>query len=262
MTDWNAAAVIAAANEWVWIPDGAPHVRTNDFLLIRYPDWFATPTTARSLGSAREPASLVDEAAAIASAWHRDDLWWVVSDVSESTDLESELLRRGAEVAEPADILALTLDTGLPDLGVPAGIEVIAVTDEETLRDACAVEAEAFGYASPSDEQVADGIAEVYRGAADGSVGRFVAYLDGVPAGVGGWGMAGEVMRLWGAGTTAAARGRGAYRAVLDARLRLGRELGATLGLTHGRVGTSSPILQRIGFSRYGEQRQLRLTLT
>ena len=50
-------------------------------------------------------------------------------------------------------------------------------------------------------------------------------------------------------------------RAVLAERLRIARAVGATLGLTHGRVDTSSPILRRIGFTRYGEQRQLVLDL-
>ena len=57
-------------------------------------------------------------------------------------------------------------------------------------------------------------------------------------------------------------RGRGAYRAVLDARLRTARAAGATLGLTHGVVDTSSPILRRIGFTRHGEERVLVLDLT
>ena len=44
-------------------------------------------------------------------------------------------------------------------------------------------------------------------------------------------------------------------------RLRIALAVGATLGLTHGRVDTSSPIVRRIGFTRYGEQRQLVLDL-
>jgi GNAT superfamily N-acetyltransferase len=104
---------------------------------------------------------------------------------------------------------------------------------------------------------VAEGLAEVCRGLDDDSGGRFIAYVDGEPAGVGGWTLAGDVCRLWGGGTHSAFRGRGAYRAVLEARLRTARAAGATLGLTHGVVGTSSPILRRIGFTRYGETRQL-----
>lgn len=258
---WDPAAVSAAANEWAWIPDGAPHVRSTDYLLIRYPDWFVSPTTARVLRARRDVAAVVDEAHAIVRGWGRDRVWWVVSDIGPSTEVEKELLSRGAEVTERSDILAIPLDRGVPELGVPAGVEVRPVTDESGLRDALAVEADAFDWPAPTPEQVAQGLAEIRAGLASRSVGRFVAYLDGRAAGTGGWGRAGEVLRLWGAGTTPAARGQGAYRAVLGARLGLARELGCTLALTHGRVTTSSPILQRVGFRRYGEQRLLRIGL-
>lgn len=263
-TVWDAEAVTAAANEWAWIPDGAPHVRSADYLLIRYPEWFVSPTTARVLRARRDVASVVDEVHAIARGWARDRVWWVVSDLGPAAAVEQELAARGAEVTERSDILAIPLAAGVPDLGEAPGIEapgieVRPVVDERGLRDALTVEADAFDWPEPTEDQVRDGLAEVRSGLESGLVGRFVAYLDGHPAGTGGWGRAGEVLRLWGAGTTRAARGRGAYRAVLDARLRLGVELGCTLALTHGRVSTSSPILRRVGFRRYGEQRLLRV---
>lgn len=258
-TVWDAEAVTAAANEWAWIPAGAPHVRSADYLLIRYPDWFVSPTTARVLRAGREVASVVDEAHAIARGWGRDRIWWVVSDLGPAAAVEQELAARGAEVTERSDILAIPLAAGVPDLGEVPGIEVGPVTDERGLRDALTVEADAFDWPEPTEEQVRDGLAEIRAGLESGLMGRLVAYLDGRPAGTGGWGRAGEVLRLWGAGTKRAARGRGAYRAVLGARLRLGVELGCTLALTHGRVSTSSPILQRVGFRRYGEQRLLRV---
>ena len=71
----------------------------------------------------------------------------------------------------------------------------------------------------------------------------------------------GGVCRLWGGGTHRSLRGRGAYRAVLAARLTAAHAAGATLALTHGVVDTSSPILRRIGFTRYGEERTLVLDL-
>ena len=80
-----------------------------------------------------------------------------------------------------------------------------------------------------------------------------VAYVDGQPAGTGGWTLAGPVCRLWGGATHSALRGRGAYRAVLAERLRMARAAGATLGLSLGRVETSAPILRGLGFTRYGE---------
>lgn len=256
---WDTEAVHAAANEWAWVPAGAPTVRTADHLVIHYPDWFVSPTTARVLRPPTDVADLLDEVHAIVRGWGRDRVWWVVSDIGPSAALEAELLARGAEITERSDILAIPLPGGVPELAVPEGIEVRQVIDEQGLRDALAVEADAFDLPEPTAEQLRDGLAELRSGLATRAGGRFVAYLDGEPAGTGGWSPAGEVLRLWGAGTTKAARGRGAYRAVLDARLRLARELGCTLGLTHGRIDTSSPILQRVGFTRYGEQRTLRI---
>jgi hypothetical protein len=46
---------------------------------------------------------------------------------------------------------------------------------------------------------------------------------------------------------------------VLAERLRLARAAGATLGLSLGRVETSSPILRGLGFGWYGEQREVLL---
>jgi GNAT superfamily N-acetyltransferase len=67
--------------------------------------------------------------------------------------------------------------------------------------------------------------------------------------------------RLWGGGVVPEARGRGAYRAVLDARLRYAVDHGATLALVKGRVETSGPILRRAGFAAYGQERAYLLSL-
>ncbi|MEW1974492.1 MULTISPECIES: hypothetical protein [Microbacterium] len=58
------------------------------------------------------------------------------------------------------------------------------------------------------------------------------------------------------------ARGRGAYRAVLAERLRASAELGATTAIVKGRIATSAPILTRVGFERFGDERAYRLTVT
>lgn len=68
-------------------------------------------------------------------------------------------------------------------------------------------------------------------------------------------------MRLWGAATVPESRGRGAYRAVLDGRLRLGAEMGATTALVKGRISTSAPILARAGFEHMGDERGYVLTV-
>lgn len=57
---------------------------------------------------------------------------------------------------------------------------------------------------------------------------RVLAYVDGRPAGAGGWTPVGDVSRLWGGRTHTACHGRGAYGAVLAERLRTPRALGLT----------------------------------
>lgn len=252
--------MLAASNEWSWVPDGAPHVRTDEYLVVAYPDYFVTPTSARVFGSDRDPADLVEEICDVPRGWGRGRLWWRLSDFTHPAGLEPELVARGASLVDRMDVLALPLD-GLPDLAVPDDVEVRRVTDEQTVRDAITVANDAFGGDDPTDDQVATSLLEVQQGLADDSVGRWVAYVDGRPAGTGGYTLAGDVCRLWGGGTHRSHRGRGAYRGVLDARLRTAHAAGATLGLTHGVVDTSSPILRRIGFARYGEERTLVLDL-
>jgi hypothetical protein len=257
MTTWTTDAVLAASNEWLWVPDDAQRVQTEELLVVGYPDHFEVPTSARVFGSGREPEELLGDVDRIARGFGRDEVWWIVSDMTTPQGLEKALLARGGTVTERADVLALRLAGGLPDLGVPDGVEVRRVRDERTLRDALGVESDAFRSKPVPEDRIPASLAEIEGGLADDSSGRVVAYIEGVPAATGGWTIAGEVCRLWGAGTAAALRRRGAYRAVLAERLRIGLRRGATLGLTHGRTDTSSPILRRLGFIRYGEQRHV-----
>ena len=71
--------------------------------------------------------------------------------------------------------------------------------------------------------------------------------------------VAGETIRLWGGAVVPSARHTGAYRALLDHRLRAGDEAGCTLALVKGRVETSAPVLLKAGFRAYGEVRAYRL---
>ena len=256
---WTAEQVLAAANDWVWVPRGSVHQRTEEFLAVVPPDYMGLPVLVRVFSSRRPAGDLVDEVVELAAGWGQSRLSWRLSDGAEPADLEAELLRRGAVVDVTLDVLGLPVADDLPDFDVPPEVTVREVTDEATLRDAHAVSTDAFGGGSPTDEQIATDLEELRTGLPEGPVGRVVSYVDGRPAGTGGWTLVGPVARLWGGATHTDLRGRGAYRAVLAERLRLARAAGATLGLSLGRVETSSPILRGLGFGWYGEQREVLL---
>ncbi|MCU1535848.1 MAG: hypothetical protein JWP82_199 [Humibacillus sp.] len=257
-TTWDTDSVLAASDLWSWVPDEARVHRTGDLLVIAYPDYVGTPTVARSLGSDRNPAGLVEEAHDAARALGRERVWWQVGTGRPPEGLADELLRLGGVVVQRMDVLALPLtDEGTPGLGLPDGVTTRRVEDAASLRQALEVSRAAFDDPPVTDEMVADQLVEVRRTLETASGGRVLASVDGSPASTGGFTMADDVARLWGGGTHPELRGRGAYRAALAARLHLAAGMGATLALTHGRVESSSPILQRLGFTRHGEQQQI-----
>jgi hypothetical protein len=253
---WTAKAVVAASDEWIWIPDGSREVRTDDYLVVVADEFLPSPTSVFVTEADAAPEHLVDEVTGVARGFGRSRTWWHLSDATRPLGLEPELLRRGAALEARMDVLGLPIAAGVPDFAVPQDVEARRAVDEQTVRDSLTVSDEAFGDAA-SSERVAWSLREVQRGLVDDTVGRVVSYVDGQPAGTGGWTLAGPVCRLWGGATRRALRGRGAYRAALAGRLEIARSAGATLGLTHGVVDTSSPILTRLGFVRYGETRVL-----
>jgi GNAT superfamily N-acetyltransferase len=261
-TTWDAESVLAAANAWVWVPDGAQQQRTDGYSVVAPPPFIPLPVMVRVFGSEAEPAELIEDVSAVARGWGRDQLSWRLSDFTRPFGLEAELLRRGAWVEEHVHVLALPLTEELPDFGVPDDVVVRRVADEETVRDLLVVSNDAFHEPPPTPELVEHSLAELQAGLKDDSGGRVIAYLNDRPASTGGWTLDGEVCRLWGGATHSELRGRGAYRAVLTERLRLARAAGATLALTFGRVATASPILTTLGFRRYGDERFVLLNLT
>lgn len=259
MTVWTPERIAEATAAWVWVPDDAEEVRTEHYHLVRYPDWFRPSTVVAWSKTDRELSPLIDAIAEQTRAWGRSEVFWTVSDVTQPPDTEAELVRRGAVVHDTVNVLAREIRDELPNLDPPDDVVVAVVRDEETLRAANEVSGEVWGDRPPEEPDLAADVRRAQRDWDEGVGFRVVAYLDGRPVSTGGATLAGEVLRLWGAASLPAARHRGAYRAALAARLRLGREKGSTLALVKGRVETSAPILKRAGFAAYGEERTLRL---
>ncbi len=253
--EWSPDRILAAAADWVWVPEKATEVRTDDYHLIAYPEWFSSGTQVAWCRSERPADALVHEVAGQVRRWGRDQVSWWLSAASRPTDLESWLRTAGAELSETVDVLAYDLTGPLPDVGA-VGVRCVPVEDAQTLADAHLVSREVWGGDEPPPGRLDREIAEHARPIGERGEFRVVAYVGNEPAATGGCTLTGGVARLWGAATRPALRGGGAYRAVLLARLAVARDHGATLGLVKGRVATSGPILRRAGFTAYGRERR------
>jgi hypothetical protein len=135
-----------------------------------------------------------------------------------------------------------------------SAVTVRRVVDEQTLRDAWAVIAAGF-------ERPVTGSAQELKqeltacASPTGRVQRFVAYLNGEPVSSGGLSLHPELSFgfLWAGCTVPAARGRGAYSAIVAERVRCALQLGAEFVGSYARQNTSSPLLAAQGFAVVGQ---------
>ncbi|MED5374751.1 MAG: GNAT family N-acetyltransferase [Myxococcota bacterium] len=137
-------------------------------------------------------------------------------------------------------------------------VTVAPVSDRRSLLDAISVADQAFGRGlQPVPE---DRIQQELRACTGdlARVHRFVGYLDGEPVSYGGLNSYPQlkVGFLWAGSTLEHARGRGAYRAVLAARLHRARALGLEIVGLYAKHDTSDPIVAAMGFRPLGQMQQ------
>jgi hypothetical protein len=259
---WTRERVLEAA-AWAWVPDDAEHVSNKEYELIAYPGHaYIMPTQVAWCRAMRPAGEIIDEVTSQVRAWGRTSLHWWISGATRPTDIEAELVRRGASLVETVHVLAYDMSHALPNLAVPDDVSTELVRDERTVRASHLVSDDVWGHGVKTTEnQIVKEIAEVKDNVAAPSRFSVVAYLDGEPAAVGGCTLADDVAYLGGAASLPAVRGRGTYRAVLAERLAIARHHGASLALVKGRVETSGPILRRVGFTTYGEEHSYSLDI-
>ena len=256
--DW-AERVASASRAWVWVPETAIRAETRDYLLVRFPDYFEHPLVLLDFRPSHDPAEVIEEVLARAREFEEPELvWWVKLGAPDG--LDALVQARGGMLDETLDVLALDLADGVPDLGAP-GPTLRWTTDEGTLRDAYEVLKVVFGGDVPPDQRLRIESDQVGRDVENGRGGGVVAYLDGRPVGTGGLTVADHVGRLWSGSVLEEFRGRGVYRALLQARLEYAVDHDATMALVKGRVETSGPILRRAGFTPHGQERSYRVPL-
>ncbi|WP_340539395.1 GNAT family N-acetyltransferase [Nocardioides sp. GXZ039] len=247
--------VAAASAAWLWYPDDADAVRSDDALLVGWPDYFRAPPSVLWVSADADADAVLAWARERCAAWGaRTLLAWVP--LAAPDGWERALTEHGGTAHETVDVFALDLTAPATDLAAPGDVEIRWQDDEETTRAALEIGVAAFDEGSiPPPERVRELAAQAAADHAAGRASQAVGYLEGEPAGSGGVTFEDGVARLWGGGVIPAARGRGVYRAVLAARLDLARRRGAQLALVKGRVDTSGPILRRAGFGVYGQER-------
>ncbi|WP_018348475.1 GNAT family N-acetyltransferase [Longispora albida] len=260
MSELDLATVAAANDAWVWAPDDAEVVETAEYRLVRLPERFPDPLQVQWVRSARPAGDVLEEIVTRAAGFGLPGAFFYAK-LSAPSGFDEALLARGAELADTCDVLAMALPAAVQAAGVP-GLEVRWRTTPEVARDANTVGTATFGGNRASDEEVARQAEADRESFASGAGGAVVAYVGGEPAGVGGLTVVDGVARVWGGGVLEAYRGQGVYRAMVAARLAYAAEHGATMALTQGRVTTSSPILQRLGFTSFGQERCYRLPLS
>jgi len=170
---------------------------------------------------------------------------WKYFDYDMSADLPQRLLKHGFSADDPEAILVLPIADAPEKLLAPPGHEVRIVTDEAGFADADSVHAEVWPGLPPPSQRVRGMLSRDPQ-----SVSLHVAYMDGKPVSYGRveFQPGSPFASLWGGATLEAARGRGAYTALVASRLQEAKQRGCDYLTVDADPTTSMPILHKLGF--------------
>lgn len=234
-----------------WMPPDAQIINRPEVLYAHCPRDIRSLNAVYRLDAAeaRMPA-LVGEISVAHGA--RRSRWAVVAR-NRSAILETALRSAGYERGDEHFAYAIDVQTAKPR---PVSKFVVRPVDSiDRLKDAWRTVEIAFGHGPCWTEADLALQLEACLGSKP-QVVRVVAYdrVTGEPVSSGGLGLSRPLRfgLLWGGGTVPAHRGRGAYAAVLAARITLARHHGLTHVGLYARIGSSAPIVERFGFTRYG----------
>lgn len=278
---WTDEAILRESERWVHVPWDGTCLEDERRLLVYLLGRWGMSRVWRTRAAEESVASrIIEETTREVLGAGGGRIVWHTGDRIAPPFMDECLAGHRFEMTEELDVLAFVLrdDSGprLPWLGVPGGVNVGPVRDARVIREVLGVDSEVFGAPSPSVGEIAEYAGELEklgrlkRGESLGDGAslalRFAASGDVVPEhkrdnarsviAAAGSQLVGETLRLWGAATRKEFRGRGAYKALVLERCRVGKDLGAILAITKANVATSSSILKRAGFRRVGTERR------
>jgi ribosomal protein S18 acetylase RimI-like enzyme len=174
-------------------------------------------------------------------------LWWLPPSAGPE-DMGDRLEANGWSLQESMPWMARPLDDPLAEPGAVAGLVVRRVRSPADQAAWLEVMRSGFGLPDP----IARGLDRLSSAAGtDGVWLRYVAFLDGMPAGSAGLNRAGAVPGLYNVATVPGARRRGVATAVTLAALRDARAGGATMAVL-GTTEMGRGIYERLGFRPVG----------
>jgi GNAT superfamily N-acetyltransferase len=228
-------------------------VPLDDTLVVERPGWWQLVTPSLARGGMNEVACTElpdDEADAIIDetlAFYQRlgiHFRWMVSPGTKPADLVERLERRGLKRSESL-VMACATGNAVSESGLGITIEEVTLANvDEYTR----VMAEGWGAdAAALDPHHRRMLADPER-----RNHLFLARYEGVAGAAGSYMALERSAYLIGAVALSAFRGRGVYRALVNARLRHAAGRGLKLATSVARAETSAPILERLGFETVG----------
>ena len=230
---WTDEAVILEFERWVYVPPDGVHLEDERRLLLHLPKRWGQSRVWRSSAPDEEKAcELIGETIGAVRAFGGGRLVWHTGEGLSPPFMDECLARLGFETSEELHVLAFSLVDGQRSRLPRLGFHEVGEPNEEGASLA-------LRFLAFSDVGSEHGGEDIRK--AMGAAGAQ---------------LVGETLRLWGAATRKAFRGRGAYGALVLERCRVGIELGATLALTKANIATSGPTLERAGFRVVATERR------
>jgi GNAT superfamily N-acetyltransferase len=221
-----------------------------DTRVIERPGWYQiiTPSTRGSIlnevlisqVAEAESERVIDEVIASYRA-HGLPVKWCVGPWTEPADFGERLQRRGFV---SWDVRGMACDTSLRLEANGVAVEAVTETNLDEYLDAFV-----RGWGVDPDQREPLRLQHSAAMRADPRTAHFfLARVDGKAAGTTGVLLRKDYAYLVGAHVLDAFRGRGFYRALIEARLAMLRDAGITLAVTLAREATSAPMLEHLGF--------------
>ena len=179
--------------------------------------------------------------------------WWVRAHAN-CRELEKQLIKRGMKYYETYIGFAHEINEFRP----PSTKFIYKeVTTEEDVRAHAKVAAEVWGY-DQKNLQAAFQERMYYLQSVNRRGGYTIALDGNKPVGYSNYRLSNDRKALYlnGAGVLPDYRGKGVYRNMLSNRLHAAKEHGCEIAVAQGRLGTSEPILRKLGFKQYVTYKQ------